>query len=85
MEPQTCMYIFDYSTVNILSFKHQKLTGFVGLLQVVVDMIKTHFGEKPPANCPPLPIPDFPVPSHEEPRISCFVESEAAGVSISQK
>lgn len=30
---------------------------------------------------PPL-LPHFPVPSHEEPRFSCFVESEAAGVSV---
>ncbi|XP_078169088.1 insulinase (Peptidase family M16) protein isoform X3 [Carex rostrata] len=50
--------------------------------QVVVDLIKTHFGEKSPANCPPLPIPDFPVPSHGDPRISCFVESEAAGSAV---
>lgn len=48
----------------------------------MVELIKTHFGHKV-SGCGPLPaIPDYPVPSHEEPRFSCFVESEAAGVSI---
>lgn len=39
-----------------------------------------HFGQKCPERDPPL-IPVFEVPPHEEPRFSCFVESEAAGVS----
>lgn len=39
-----------------------------------------HFGEKCSAPEPPI-IPTFQVPCHEEPRFSCFVESEAAGVS----
>ncbi|KAI7748121.1 hypothetical protein M8C21_007851, partial [Ambrosia artemisiifolia] len=45
----------------------------------VVDLIKTHFGSKVSAT-DYLDIPRFLVPSHEEPRFSCFVESEAAGV-----
>lgn len=52
------------------------------LFQDVVELIKEHFGQKAPAPLPPPVIPEFPVPSHEEPRFSCFVESEAAGVSI---
>jgi hypothetical protein len=54
------------------------------LLQAVVELIKEHFGQKAPPSLPPLVIPEFPVPSHEEPRFSCFVESEAAGVGISE-
>ncbi|KAK6147771.1 hypothetical protein DH2020_018683 [Rehmannia glutinosa] len=46
--------------------------------QSVVELIKTHFEDKVPALDPPL-IPQFTVPSHEEPRFSSFVESEAAG------
>lgn len=46
----------------------------------MVELIKDHFGHKIPAPDPP-PIPTFQVPSHDEPRFSCFVESEAAGVS----
>lgn len=49
-------------------------------LQSVVELIKTHFGQKIPAPDPPL-IPTFHIPSHDEPRFSCFVESEAGGVS----
>ncbi|OMO67363.1 hypothetical protein CCACVL1_20585 [Corchorus capsularis] len=49
--------------------------------QTVVELIKTHFGEKNLAPDPPI-IPLFPVPSHEEPRFSCFVESEAAGSAV---
>ncbi|OEL21818.1 Zinc protease PQQL-like [Dichanthelium oligosanthes] len=41
-----------------------------------------HFGQKAPAPIPSPVIPEFPVPSHEEPRFSCFVESEAAGVAV---
>ncbi|KVI12277.1 Metalloenzyme, LuxS/M16 peptidase-like protein [Cynara cardunculus var. scolymus] len=44
----------------------------------VVELIKTHFGSKVSAT-DYLETPRFLVPSHEEPRISCFVESEAAG------
>lgn len=57
------------------------LTVFFPLLQSVVDLIKAHFGHKFSAMPSPV-IPYFPVPSHEEPRFSCFVESEAAGVSF---
>ncbi|KAJ0986521.1 hypothetical protein J5N97_004877 [Dioscorea zingiberensis] len=46
--------------------------------QSVVELIKIHFGEKVPSHVPPV-IPVLPVPSHNEPRFSCFVESEAAG------
>lgn len=46
----------------------------------MVELIKAHFGPKVPAP-DPLLIPAFQVPSHDEPRFSCFVESEAAGVS----
>ncbi|KAL1364192.1 hypothetical protein HN51_012358 [Arachis hypogaea] len=49
--------------------------------ETVVELIKTHFGQKVPAPDPPL-IPTFQVPSHEEPRFSCFVESEAAGSAV---
>ncbi|XP_021276228.1 zinc protease PQQL-like isoform X2 [Herrania umbratica] len=47
----------------------------------VVELIRTHFGEKNSAPDPPI-IPLFPVPSHEGPRFSCFVESEAAGSAV---
>ncbi|XVF49050.1 hypothetical protein PTKIN_Ptkin03bG0237700 [Pterospermum kingtungense] len=47
----------------------------------VVELIRTHFGHK--ISKPDLPsIPQFPVPSHEEPRFSYFVEPEAAGSSV---
>ncbi|KAI5664619.1 hypothetical protein M9H77_23942 [Catharanthus roseus] len=49
--------------------------------QMVVDLIKAHFGHKLSAPDPPL-IPFFPVPSHQEPRFSCFVESEASGSAV---
>ncbi|KAI3443676.1 hypothetical protein Pfo_000341 [Paulownia fortunei] len=49
--------------------------------QSVVELIKTHFEDKVPALDPPL-IPQFTVPSHEEPRFSSFVESEAAGSAV---
>ncbi|CAA3027767.1 zinc protease PQQL-like isoform X1 [Olea europaea subsp. europaea] len=49
--------------------------------QSVIELIRTHFGEKIPAVDPPL-IPHFSVPSHEEPRFSSFVESEAAGSAV---
>lgn len=49
--------------------------------QSVVELIKTHFGHK--ISAPELPlIPTFPVPPHEDPRFSCFVESEAAGSAV---
>ncbi|KAJ0986491.1 hypothetical protein J5N97_004847 [Dioscorea zingiberensis] len=47
----------------------------------VVELIKIHFGEKVPSHVPPV-IPVLPVPSHNEPRFSCFVESEAAGSAV---
>ncbi|KAI5001139.1 zinc protease PQQL-like [Hordeum vulgare subsp. vulgare] len=50
--------------------------------QAVVELIKEHFGQKAPASFPPQVIPEFPVPSHIEPRFSCFVESEAAGSAV---
>lgn len=50
-------------------------------LKVVVELIKTHFGDKHSAPEAPL-IPTFQVPSHEEPRFSYFVESETSGVSV---
>lgn len=48
----------------------------------VVDLIKTHFGHKTYGHGAPSILPAFPVPSHEEPRFSCFVESEAAGSAV---
>lgn len=50
-------------------------------IQGVVDLIKAHFGHKFSAPVPPV-MPYFPVPCHEEPRFSCFVESEAAGSAV---
>ncbi|KAK1264477.1 hypothetical protein QJS04_geneDACA018123 [Acorus gramineus] len=50
--------------------------------QSVVELIKKHFGQKVSASGPPPRIPDIPVPSHEEPRFSCFVESEAGGSAV---
>ncbi|WOL03023.1 zinc protease PQQL-like [Canna indica] len=50
--------------------------------QSVVELIKDHFGQKSSTCVPPPVIPDFPVPSHKEPRYSCFVESEAAGSAV---
>ncbi|KAK9102226.1 hypothetical protein Sjap_019480 [Stephania japonica] len=49
--------------------------------QDVVDLIKLHFEKKASASSPPV-IPNFPVPSHEQPRFSCFVESEAGGSAV---
>ncbi|KFK27236.1 hypothetical protein AALP_AA8G355300 [Arabis alpina] len=49
--------------------------------KTVVDLIKTHFEDKRSSSEPPE-IPVFPVPSHEETRFSCFVESEAAGSAV---
>lgn len=60
---------------------HLFLALFLSLWQSVVELIKAHFGYKTSPPDPP-PIPYYLVPSHEEPRFSCFVESEAAGVSI---
>lgn len=57
------------------------LTVSLSLSQSVVELIKNQFGHKISSPEPP-PIPIYPVPSHEEPRFSCFVESEATGVSI---
>ncbi|XP_008797884.1 zinc protease PQQL-like isoform X1 [Phoenix dactylifera] len=50
--------------------------------QSVVELIRSHFGQKVSLSGLPPVIPDFPVPSHEEPRFSCFVESEAAGSAV---
>ncbi|XP_050218354.1 zinc protease PQQL-like [Mercurialis annua] len=47
----------------------------------VVELIKLHFGQKD-SGCDPPERPIFQVPSHEEPRFSCFVESEAAGSAV---
>ncbi|XP_021751377.1 zinc protease PQQL-like [Chenopodium quinoa] len=47
----------------------------------VVELIRTYFGQKSSANEPPG-IPRFPVPSHDEPRFSSFIESEAAGSAV---
>ncbi|KAE9607599.1 putative processing peptidase [Lupinus albus] len=49
--------------------------------QDVVELIKIQFSEKIPAPDPPL-IPTFHVPSHDMPRFSCFVESEADGSAV---
>ncbi|KAK2986241.1 hypothetical protein RJ640_027336 [Escallonia rubra] len=49
--------------------------------QSVVELIKTHFGDKVSAPDPPV-MPDFQVPSHEEPHFSCLLESEAAGSAV---
>lgn len=48
-----------------------------------MELIRTHFEGKNSGPDPPI-IPSFPVPSHEDPCFSCFVESEAAGVSTLQ-
>ncbi|KAK8970650.1 hypothetical protein KSP40_PGU009705 [Platanthera guangdongensis] len=50
--------------------------------QSVVELIKAHFGQKASISQPPPVIPEFDVPSHKEPRFSCFVESEAAGSAV---
>ncbi|XP_042385676.1 zinc protease PQQL-like [Zingiber officinale] len=50
--------------------------------QSVVELIKFHFGQKLCGSVPPPDIPNFPVPSHNEPRYSCLVESEAAGSAV---
>uniref|UniRef100_A0A0D6R038 Peptidase M16 N-terminal domain-containing protein n=1 Tax=Araucaria cunninghamii TaxID=56994 RepID=A0A0D6R038_ARACU len=50
--------------------------------QGVVDLIKVHFEQKQSLPGPPPTIPVFPVPSHEEPRFSCFVEAEAGGSAV---
>ncbi|PQQ14742.1 zinc protease PQQL-like [Prunus yedoensis var. nudiflora] len=49
--------------------------------QSVVELVKNHFGHKISSPEPPL-IPRYTVPSHEEPRFSCFVESEATGSAV---
>jgi hypothetical protein len=70
--------LLKFSFVHIFTVL---LCVILDLLQAVVELIKEHFGQKAPAPCPPPVIPEFPIPSHIEPRFSCFVESEAAGVS----
>ncbi|OMO67338.1 hypothetical protein CCACVL1_20590 [Corchorus capsularis] len=47
----------------------------------VIELIKTHFGHKHSALDPP-PIPQFPVPSHDDPRFSYFVEPEASESAV---
>ncbi|XP_061994559.1 zinc protease PQQL-like isoform X2 [Rosa rugosa] len=47
----------------------------------VVELIKNQFGDKSSAPERPL-IPTYQVPSHEEPRYSCFIESEATGSAV---
>ncbi|XP_010667309.2 zinc protease PQQL-like isoform X1 [Beta vulgaris subsp. vulgaris] len=47
----------------------------------VVELIRMHFGQKSSA-LEPVNLPHFPVPSHDEPRFSCFIESEAAGSAV---
>lgn len=76
-------YMFLYATKFICGqiFLTMPLSLSVFLWQNVVELIKTHFGDKISTPDPPL-IPHFPVPSHKDPRFSCFVESEAAGVSV---
>ncbi|KAF9615719.1 hypothetical protein IFM89_026134 [Coptis chinensis] len=49
--------------------------------QSVVELIKMHFEQKVSAHNPPF-VSDFLVPSHTEPRFSCFVESEAGGSAV---
>ncbi|XP_010536848.1 PREDICTED: zinc protease PQQL-like isoform X2 [Tarenaya hassleriana] len=49
--------------------------------KTVVDLIKMHFEGKT-SRSKFLEIPVFPIPSHEETRFSCFVESEAAGSAV---
>lgn len=44
--------------------------------QSVVELLKMHFGQKVSPDSSPL-VPHYPVPSHAEPRFSCFVDSEA--------
>ncbi|PKA56306.1 Ubiquinol-cytochrome-c reductase complex core protein I, mitochondrial [Apostasia shenzhenica] len=48
----------------------------------VVELIRTHFGKKASLSQPLAHIPEFCVPTHSEPRFSCFVESEAAGSAV---
>lgn len=47
----------------------------------VIELIRMHFGQKSSVHEPP-DIPRFPVPSHDNPRFSCFVDSEAAGSAV---
>lgn len=63
-----------------------QIAGFskiVVWIQSVVDLIRTHFEDKYADLNGEIPasIPVYPVPSHEEPRFSCFGEAEAGGVS----
>ncbi|XP_057813480.1 zinc protease PQQL-like isoform X2 [Cryptomeria japonica] len=50
--------------------------------QGVVDLIKLHFEHKQCLPGPPPTIPVSNVPSHEEPRFSCFAEAEAGGSAV---
>lgn len=78
-----CWYVnFHIGTITVC-FLVKVSWQTLSLSQSVVELIKTHFGQKSSAPEPPL-IPTFPVPPHEDPRFSCFIESEAAGVSTEQ-
>eukprot|EP00250_Pteridium_aquilinum_P015299 c22507_g1_i1 orf=556-3573(+) len=52
--------------------------------QSVVDLIRTHFEDKYADLNGEIPatIPVYPVPSHKEPRFSCFGEAEAGGSAV---
>eukprot|EP01018_Ginkgo_biloba_P031588 Gb_11763 [translate_table: standard] len=50
--------------------------------QSVVDLIKIHFEQKHSLPGSPSTLPVFTVPSHEEPRFSCFAEAEAGGSAV---
>ncbi|MCO5571807.1 hypothetical protein L7F22_025555 [Adiantum nelumboides] len=52
--------------------------------QSVVDLIRTHFEDKYADLNGEVPatIPVYPVPSHDEPRFSCFGEAEAGGSAV---
>eukprot|EP00249_Psilotum_nudum_P022861 c28663_g1_i1 orf=451-3468(-) len=52
--------------------------------QSVVELISNHFGNKYPEwnGQPATSIPRFIVPSHEDPRFSCFTEAEAGGSAV---
>ncbi|GAB4852721.1 hypothetical protein Ancab_016933 [Ancistrocladus abbreviatus] len=49
--------------------------------QIVIQLIREHFGEMNSSLKPPIS-PTFEVPLHKEPRYLCFAESEAAGSRV---
>jgi hypothetical protein len=77
------LFILDRAVITYLHY-HLPSLWFNDLLQDVVELIKEHYGQKAPSSLPPPVIPEFLVPSHREPRFSCFVESEAAGIGTSK-